>query len=206
MTRTINFSSIIKYRSLSIILGALLISILTGCDVLINPSPTITPTPPSCLVGIWQIEVPETFLRASIPAGSFDPATLDFRDSVGSVAYRFDDKGILTVEAVNFNGSFDVKEGIDLVALDILMSGFASGRYQLEGNIVRVTEILSSEMQYSAIYDKEEMMSDVKANAFLPLFALPYNNATFSCDQDTLSLELPNFPNIQDALEFKRLR
>ena len=206
MMKTIRMPIGIRYRSISIILGALLVIILTGCDVLINPTPTMTPTPQSCLVGIWEIKAPESFMRASIPVGSFDPATLDYRDSMGSVAYRFAAEGVLTVEAVNFTGSFDVQEGIDLLTLDIQMSGFATGRYQLEGNLVRVTEILSSGMQFSALYDKEEMMSDVKADAFLPLFAKPYNNAAFTCDHEKLSLELPNFPNIQGALEFERLR
>jgi hypothetical protein len=49
-------------------------------------------------------------------------------------------------------------------------------------------------------------MSDVKADSFLPLFVEPYNVAKFKCDQNTLSLEILNFPSIQEPIEFKRLR
>jgi hypothetical protein len=131
---------------------------------------------------------------------------MDFVGSVGSVAYRFDTQGILTVEAVEFYGRFDVKEGRDIHLLDIRMSGFASGAYQQDQNQITLTEMRSSDMFFSSVYLNEEMMSDVKADSFVPLFIKPFNNVHFTCSQDTLSLEFVNFSNIKGPLEFKRLR
>jgi len=185
---------------------------LTACGSLFNPVPTVTTTtqpsatPFSCLNGIWEIEDPEQFLRASLPVGAFDPASLDFVGSVGSVAYRFDTQGVLTVEAAGFYGRFDVKEGNIMNMLDIRMNGFASGSYRIDGDTVQFTEMLSSEVEYSAIYLEEEMMNDAKADSFFPLFIDPYRNAVFQCSQERLTLEFANFSNIQEPLGFKRLR
>lgn len=146
------------------------------------------------------------FLRASIPTGSFDPDTLKFIDSIGGVAYRFDQRGVLTVEAVQFIGKFDVREGIDLESLEIKMSGFASSKYEINGDQVITGELISSDMDFSALFGQDEMMADVKADSFLPLFVAPYNLAKYVCSEQSLSLEFVNFPNIDAPLVFKRLR
>lgn len=186
--------------------------LLLGCTNLEDLVPTATPTrepsptPSSCLVGIWEIMDPETYLRALVPVGAFEPGSLSYVDSVGSVAYRFDNQSLVTVEAVNLNGRFDVKEGIELNTLDIRLSGFASGSFKLEEGVIHFSELLSSNMQYSAVYLNEEMMTDVQADSFLPLFVEPYRTAQYTCSQQKLTLELINFPNIQKPIEFKRLR
>jgi hypothetical protein len=203
---------LLKFRNPIILVVVILLTNLTGCTNLIVPatnptkSPVPTSVPASCLQGIWEIKNPEIFLLASLPVGAFDLDTLKFIGSEGSVAYRFDNQEILTVEASNFNGKFDVRDGNDLNQLVINMSGFASGEYQQEGDAISLTQMRSSDMNYSAIYLQEEMMSDVKADAFLPLFIHPYTSARYKCTDDTLSLEFLNFPNIPAALEFKRLR
>jgi hypothetical protein len=186
----------------------LLTIILSGCSGGFSPAPTSTPTTGAnpCIVGIWETQDPETFLRASLPVGSFDPDNLKFIKSLGSVAYRFDPQGGLTVEAVQFIGKFDVRAERDLLPLEIRMSGFASSKYEIDGEFVRAPEMLSSDMDYSVVYGQDEMMADVKADAFLPLFVQPHNSARFTCSQQTLSLEFVNFPNIDGPLEFKRLR
>ena len=82
----------------------------------------------------------------------------------------------------------------------------ASDSFASYGEFVRAPEMLSSDMDYSVVYGQDEMMADVKADAFLPLFVQPHNSARFTCSQQTLSLEFVNFPNIDGPLEFKRLR
>jgi len=202
----------LRSPNLFLMLVVFLFVSLTGCGSLFNPAPTATATlqpsatPSGCLIGIWEIEDPEQFLRASLPMGAFDPASLDFVGSVGSVAYRFDGQGVLTVEAAGFYGRFDVKEGNKLNMLDIRMNGFASGAYQVDGDTIQLTEMLSSDVEYSAIYLEEEMMNDAKADSFFPLFIDPYRIAKFQCSQERLTLQFANFPNIQEPLGFKRLR
>ncbi|MCC6955310.1 MAG: hypothetical protein IT316_00865 [Anaerolineales bacterium] len=197
-----------KKRAFSVWNGLLLLVFLSGCakGIGLTPSPTPAATEAPCLIGIWQIQHPETFLRASIPAGSFDPDTLKFINSIGGIAYRFDQRGVLTVEAVQFIGKFDVKIGINLEALEIKMSGFASSKYEIDGGQVKTVELLSSDMDFSALYGQDEMMADMKARDFLPLFVVPYNLANYTCSEQSLSLEFINFPNIDKPLEFKRLR
>lgn len=177
-----------------------------SCSGVSGPPPTPSRATASCLIGIWQIQDPEAFLRATLPVGSFDPEMLKFVGSAGGVAYQFDDRGILTVEAVQFQGQFDVRDDTSLQVLEIRMSGFASSNYSIEGENVVTTEMLSSDMDYSAIYEQEQMMTDVRADAFLPLFVEPYKTARFTCSQESLALELINFPAIEGPLEFKRLR
>ena len=171
-----------------------------------SPQPVRSPTPSSCVVGIWEITDKAAFSRALVPAGAFDPQQLEFVKSLGSVAYRFDNEGVVTVEAVSFQSRYDVKMGIELGILDIRMAGFASGNFELDGGGIQVVEMLSSNMSYHAYYQGEDMMSDAKANAFLPLFVPPFNSATFKCSQDSLAFEFVNHPGIQAPLEFKRLR
>ncbi len=206
-----SFKNIMRAILISMLVVFLFIS-LTGCGILSTPTPTANPTlqpsatPPGCLIGIWEIEDPEQFLLASLPVGAFDPASLNFIGNVGSVAYRFDTQGVLTIEAAGFYGRFDVQEGGKLNMLDIRMNGFASGAYRVDGDTVQLTEMLSSDVQYSAIYLEEEMMNEAKADSFFPLFVDPYQIAKFQCSQEKLTLEFANFPNIQEPLGFKRLR
>ena len=214
-------SSLLKsQKCLSTIFTFLLLSglFLAGCSPSAAPIPTATasatqtpiprpsPTAENCLIGIWEIKDPETFLRASVPAGAFDPETMDFVGSVGSVAYRFDVRNVVTVEAVSFQGRFDVKSEQDLSVLDIRMIGFTSGSYDLKGNTLNFLDMLSSDMTFEVFYQKEYMMDNARADSFLPLFVEPYRTANITCSQDALSLELINFPNIQEPIEFKRLR
>jgi hypothetical protein len=204
-----------KISMRKILSGLALAWILAGCTNTALPAPAATasspqvvvsPTPSSCVVGIWEIKDKEAFLRALVPVGAFDPEQLEFVKAVGSVAYRFDNDGVVTVEAVSFQGRYDVKMGIELGILDIRLTGFASGNYVLAGDSIQVVDMLSSEMSYHAYFQGEDMMADAKANAFLPLFVSPFNSATFECGLDSLNLEFVNHPGIQAPLEFKRLR
>jgi len=174
-----------------------------------TPSPGIdtpSPTPASCLVGIWEMKSPETFLRLSLPPGAFDLETLKYVDSGGGIAYRFDNQGVLTMEAVNFFGRFDVKLPQALAPLELKMNGFASGKYTFDEEVVRVEETLTSDIDYSAIFDGESMMDDARVNQFAPLFMEPYNAARVECSPEKLTLDVLNFPGVQERIEFKRLR
>jgi len=198
----------LKKQILSVWCLLLVLAFLSGCSGSFGSTPISTPITLSnpCIVGIWEIQDPESFLRASLPVGSFDQDTLKFIASLGSVAYRFDPQGGLTVEAVQFIGKFDVREVQDLQPLEIKMGGFAASRFEFDDEFVRTTEMLSSDMDYSVLYRQEEMMADVKADGFLPLFVAPHNAARYTCSQQTLTLEFENFPNIDGPLMFKRLR
>ena len=173
-------------------------------------SPTVvskqpTPTSSICLVGIWSNINPETFYKYSLPPGSFDLTTLTYKGSAGGVGYRFDSKGVLTVEAVGFIGKFDVKEASGILPLEIKINGFASGTYTIDGDTVRLDKVLNSEMDYSATYAKEPMMGTKKIDDFAPLFLPPYTTAKFECSSDKLTLQIVNFPGYQEKIEFQRL-
>jgi hypothetical protein len=62
--------------------------------------------------------------------------TLTYKDSEGGIGYRFDSKGMLTIEAVGFSGKFDVKDGSGTLPLEIKMNGFARGNYTIDGDTV----------------------------------------------------------------------
>jgi hypothetical protein len=215
LTRRFEGFPMMKIYMTKILSCLTLLWMLAGCTNPASPSPSTaasapqpgwTPTPSSCVVGIWEIKDKEAFSRALVPAGAFDPKQLEFVKSIGSVAYRFDNEGVVTVEAVSFQGRYDVKMGIELGILDIRMAGFASGNFELTGDGIQVVEMLSSNMSYHAYFQGEDMMEDAKANTFLPLFVPPFNSATFKCSQDSLAFEFVNHPGINAPLEFKRLR
>ena len=71
-----------------------------------------------CLEGIWSIRHPETYFRYSLPPGAFDLTTLTFKASIGGIAYRFDNKGVLTIEAVGFDGKLRKISLVRLVRTD----------------------------------------------------------------------------------------
>ena len=204
----------IKRLSLMIIMPMIAI-LLIGCNApgdknksAVPPvaDPISSPTPSNCIEGIWELVNKDEFVRALIPVGSFDSTQFVLVKTVGGVAYRFDNAGVLTVEGAAFQGDIDVKDEATIVKLNIRMEGFASGRYQLDGNNIKISEMIDSEMTFSAAYDGEEMMADVKADGFLPLFVDPYISAQFDCSDTSLSLTFVNHPNILQPLQFKRLR
>jgi hypothetical protein len=164
-----------------------------------------TATSSVCLEGIWSIRQPEIFYKYSLPPGAFDLTMLVFKDSKGGIGYRFDNKGILTVEAVSFTGNFDVKQGAETLPLEIKMSGFASGNYAIKGDTVMVDKVLTSAIDYLATYDGEPMMSTKQIDEFAPLFLPPFTTARFECTSDKLTLQILNFPGYQEKIEFQRL-
>jgi hypothetical protein len=164
-----------------------------------------TATSSVCLEGIWSIRQPETFYKYSLPPGSFDLTTLIYKDSGGGIGYRFDSKGVLTVEAVGFTGNFDIKQGSETLPLEIKMNGFASGTYTINGDTVMLNKVLTSAIDYSATYDGEPMMNTKQINEFAPLFLSPYTTAKFECTSDKLMLQILNFPGYQEKIEFQRL-
>jgi hypothetical protein len=214
-TSTTTSKNIFQMDRFGYLILTILILITSSCDYIrgsdVPPDSTstgsqVTPTISSCLIGIWEVQSKETFLRALIPVGAFDQKTLKYKGMLGGVAYRFDPMGGLLVEAEGVQGRFDVRTVPELKTLDFKMQGFAGGDYEIEGDVVRIPKMTNSAMNFSAIYDDEEMMSDVKADSFLPLFVEPYNAAKFKCDQNTLTLEILNLPSIEEPIQFKRLR
>ncbi len=181
---------------------------LAACNGQVMPgaySNQPTATSSICLVGgIWAIRHPETFYKYSLPPGSFDLTTLTYKSSAGGIAYRFDSKGVLTVEAVAFTGKFDVKEAAGTSPLEIKINGFATGAYTIDGDTVRLDKVLTSYIDYSATYAGESMMSTKKIDDFAPLFLPPYTTVKFECTSDMLTLQIVNFPGYQEKLEFQR--
>jgi len=164
-----------------------------------------TATSSVCLEGVWAIRTPEIFYKYSLPPGSFDLTTLTYKDSEGGIGYRFDRKGVLTIEAVGFSGKFDVKDGNGTLPLEIKMNGFASGNYTIDGDTVHMDKVLASEIDYLATYAGEPMMNTNQVDEFAPLFLSPYTTAKFECTSDKLTLQILNFPDYQEKIEFQRL-
>jgi len=190
-----------------LILMVTIISILSlaACNGQTPYSNLPTATSSNCLVGgIWVIRHPETFYKYSLPPGSFDLTTLAYKNSSGGIAYRFDDKGVLTVEAVGFTGKFDVKQGSETLPLEFKMNGFASGAYTVDGDTIHLSKVLNSGIDYSATYAGESMMSTKQIDDFAPLFLPPYTAAKFECTSDNLTLQILNFPGFQEKIEFQR--
>ena len=197
-------------RSQCLILIVTVIALLSlaACNGQVKPVPYSnqpTATSTICIVGIWTIRQPETFYKYSLPPGSFDLTTLIYKDSRGGIGYRFDSKGVLTVEAVGFTGKFDVKQGSETLPLEIKMSGFGSGTYTINGDTVMLDKVLTSEIDYSATYGGEPMMNTKQIEEFAPLFLPPYTTARFECTSDKLTLQILNFPGYQEKIEFQRL-
>jgi hypothetical protein len=164
-----------------------------------------TATSSLCLVGIWSIRHPETFYRYTLPPGSLDQNNLTFKDSGGGIGYRFDENGVLTIEAVDFTGKFDAKDGADILPLLIKINGVASGSYKLGDGTVSLDRVLSSEIYYTARYAEETMMATNKVSDFSPLFLPAYPTAKFECNAEKLTLQIENFPGYQEKIEFERI-
>jgi hypothetical protein len=193
----------------------MILLLVTGCaggvpEILpTTPSapPSNTPIPSSsCIVGIWEIVNKEEFLKALVPVGSFEVSQFGAASTNGSVAYRFDNSGVVTVEAVSFQGEIDIRDATSVAKLTIRMEGFASGRYKLEDSTLTFSKMIDSDMFFSAAYDGEEMMTDVKADGFLPLFVFPYQSAQIVCSEKNLTITFIDNPNISLPLIFIRRR
>jgi hypothetical protein len=178
---------------------------MAACNGPLSNSNQPTATSSNCLQGVWAIRYPETYYKYSLPPGSFDLTTLTYKDSGGGIGYRFDSKGVLTVEAVGFTGKFDVDEGAKTLPLEIKMNGFASGTYTNTGDTIRLDKVLDSEIDYLATYAGEVMMNTRQIDEFAPLFVPPYTTAKFECTSDRLTMQILNFPGYQEKIEFQRV-
>jgi hypothetical protein len=203
--KTLQPSKVRSSRILQMFLTIILLT-LPACNGQVRQySNQPTATSSICLVGIWSIRHPESFYRYTLPPGSLDQNNLTFKDSGGGIGYRFDDKGVLTIEAVDFTGKFDVKDGVDILPLLIKINGVASGSYKLGDGTVSLDRVLSSEIFYSASYAEETMMATNKVSDFSPLFLPAYPSAKFECTTDKLTLQIENFPGYQEKIEFERI-
>jgi hypothetical protein len=188
-----------------LVLAVITLLSMSACNGQAPYSNRPTATSSVCLVGIWSIRHPETFYKYSLPPGSFDLTTLAFKKSTGGIGYRFDSNGVLAVEAVEFAGTFDVKESSGTLPLEIKINGFGSGTYTIDGDTVHLDQVLTSEIDYLATYAGEPMMSTKKIGEFAPLFLPPYTTAKFECTSDELTLQILNFPGYQEKIEFQRV-
>ncbi|MEW5869299.1 MAG: hypothetical protein AB1894_08495 [Chloroflexota bacterium] len=179
--------------------------LLSACNGLAS---TPTPTPvPACIVGLWEVASPEAFARQLLPPGSFDMDTLHFKGAAGAVGYAFSADGVLTVQALNWMGQFDVRDREILYALNLSMVGFASGAYTLEGDTLRVNEVKdSSGISFQAMMDQETMMDSINVQDFAPLFVAPFTVGRITCSETELRLEILNLPTAQEPLVFVRVK
>ena len=167
-----------------------------------------TPTPAigdECLVGIWELAQPESYLRATIPTGAVDQSALKFMGPDGELAYKFEPDGTASVLAVKLMGRFGLDTDQGRLLLEIKLNGFGGGRYHQEGDILR-GEWAESEakVSYQATLDGEVMMETENGDEFLPLFVAPYTSARYQCSQETLSLEILNLAGVGGPLVFRR--
>lgn len=165
-----------------------------------------TQVSPNCLVGVWEIVNKDDFARALIPIGSFESSNLGSIKTHGSAAYRFDEFGVLTVEAASFQADIEVLEENTLAKLVISMDGFASGNFSANSSLITLTDMIRSDMYFSALYDGEEMMSDMRADGYLPLFVAPNNTAEIDCAIDELSISFSGNPNLSQPLRLRKLQ
>jgi hypothetical protein len=169
-----------------------------------NGAPTPTKEAP-CLVGAWQLVGEETFARAIVPPGAFDPEALLYRDMTGAVGYGFTADGKVLVQLSEVTGQFDVRGEQSLAALELLSDGLASGTYTLEGDLLKITPSEKNAITLVANLDGETMMDTLKAQDFVPLFVAPFTTAKMTCSGDSLSLEILNLPTVSEPLTFVRV-
>ena len=57
-----------------------------------------------------------------------------------------------------------------------------AGTFTINGDTVQLDEVVTSEIEYSATYGGEPMMSTNKVAEFAPLFLPPSRNSEFRCN------------------------
>ncbi|MBN1147837.1 MAG: hypothetical protein JXA78_11335 [Anaerolineales bacterium] len=188
----------------SILLGLVFLAACNGGGTP-SPSPTVPPVSDECLVGIWELTSPESYLRAAMPIGSVDQSALKFLGPDGELAYKFEADGTLLVYAIKLMGRFGLDTEQGRLLLETTIDGFGGGRYRQEGDILRGEWTDSSRRaSYLARLDGETMMESQNGADFLPLFVAPYTSARYQCSQETLSLEILNLASVGGPLVFRR--
>lgn len=158
-----------------------------------------------CMAGTWQLMDMEAFARVLLPPGAFEQKNLKFNGGAGLLGYTFKENGLVSIEAFQWMGQFSVTEDNSLYELNLQINGLASGKYHLEGDIVSVDSVESTNLTYLAVFDEETMVDTFQADEFAPLFVPDYHQAHFECSDTTLSLTMINQPEIDRPIVFKRV-
>lgn len=166
-------------------------------------SPKIKDT---CLPGTWLLASEEMFARATIPAGAFEPKTLNFEKAAGFLMYEFSKDGVVSIAADGWASRFGVRVEATLYVLDVQIQGLARGQYSLEGGTIKLDEVDLNEIQYVATLDEEEMMNSQFVREFAPLFVAAYMPVKFACTGDTLSLSFEKIPGVDQPITFVRVK
>jgi hypothetical protein len=171
---------------------------------------TKTPAPPvikdQCLLGTWNVKDREAYARATLPPGSFDQRALTFQKSQGALGLLFKDNGKLYMQALGWTASFEVATDQGILPLVLTMNGSIAAPISLQGNTITVGAIETSEIQFVAKMDKDEMMNTRIAGNFAPFFKQPYNSLQYTCAGDILNLSILNQPGVDTPIAFKRAK
>jgi hypothetical protein len=175
-----------------------------------HTSPTEQPggnprlTGASCLVGTWEISGFEAFIATMLPKGAFEPGTLAYDRSSGSLRYSFSDNGVLSIHARSFATQFKVAVDPSPMLLKVLLDGTASAKYQTQADEIQVGEITKDNLGFSAALDGIPMLDSRSVSEFTPLFAS--KKATYQCSGDTLSLRVEGMPSTVSPITFQRVQ
>ena len=173
-----------------------------------SPTPTVDRllASKSCLAKTWEIKGLSDYVLAAVPPELAEEYSLEYIDTTGAAYLKLtsDEKIELQIRDLVF--LFNARFSIFEVPVTVEIDGIADGTYQVEDNTLRFTGIDTSGLTASAkALDEEIMEPDQIINA-IPFVRPPFNTATYTCQDDELTLKISGYPDNIPPLVFQAVR
>jgi hypothetical protein len=174
-----------------------------------TPIPTSAPAlptanPAACLIGTWQATNIQDYVIAAISPEMMQEYRPEYKNTTGQAYVSFFENGLVTIQAYKLVLEFEIQAGIFRVGLLITLDGLSSGQYQADGSQLTTNSMTTTGLTASARALEQDVMPPEQIVAALPLVQPPFNNATYQCDGQTLSLRLNAYPESIPPLQFQR--
>ncbi len=186
-------------------LGALLVMVLSACNMPITPTPlpllteTQQPTPAevfqdgegaSCLVGTWQFSDVQQYIDAALPQ-MIEDAQVEIKGVSGGLTYTFNADGTTLGQAQDFRIQADVTtRGLTLPG-EIILNGSTQGQYTVDdaNSVLNVSSLTPGDLTVSANVSGIPVVNETPMGDLLMLGAGQSGSGatSFSCSGNTLS-------------------
>lgn len=167
--------------------------------------PTVDPVAEakSCLSRTWKIAGLSDYVIAAVPPDLADEYDLQYQDTSGQAFFTLAPDGKIIMNAEKLAFLFTAKVSIFEVPVTVLIDGDAFGKYRVDSTTLTTSDMDTSGLKASAQALNENLIEPEQIINSIPFITPPFNTAKYSCQGDTLTLNITGYPENIPPLVFQ---
>lgn len=170
-----------------------------------TPTPTIDPlfSAKSCLAKTWEIQGLSEYVIESVPPELIKEYSLEYVETTGAAFLTLTTDEEIVLEAENLVFLFNARFAIFQVPVTVTIDGTSVGTYEIDPTTLTINDMDTSKFTASAKALNENIMDPNQIIDSIPFVRPPFNIAEYSCEGETLELQLTGYPTDLPPLVFQ---